>query len=100
MHSSPPDRLPPSGPSLPDCLSPPAPPSRLPTLEARRVEVIRSGGRTVGVSVELAPNTGDLGRGWPGAKEEGVITNTIRYYGLPYSRKTIEPLIVCCHESI
>ena len=42
-----------SGPSLADCTAPPAPPSRLPTLEARRVDVVRSGGRTVGASVAI-----------------------------------------------
>ena len=42
-----------SGPSLADCAAPPAPPSRLPTLEARRVDVVRSGGRTVGANVAI-----------------------------------------------
>ena len=34
-----------SGPSLADCTAPPAPPSRLPTLEARKVEVLVIFGR-------------------------------------------------------
>ena len=68
-----------SGPSLADCTAPPTPPSRLPTLEARRVEVVRRGGRTVGVSVLLAPHPGELARSClPGAKEDGLVTSTIR----------------------
>ena len=80
-----------------DCTAPPAPPSRLPTLEARKVEVlvifgrvsisirlqfqvVRRGGRTVGVSVLLAPHPGELARSClPGAKEDGLITSTIRF---------------------
>lgn len=66
-----------SGPSMADCT---APPSRLPTLEARKVEVVRRGGRTVGVSVLLAPHPGELARSClPGAKEDGLITSTIRF---------------------
>ena len=43
-------------------------------------QVVRRGGRTVGVSVLLAPHPGELARSClPGAKEDGLITSTIRF---------------------
>ena len=68
-----------SGPSLADCVAPPAPPSRLPALEARSVQVVRAGGRTVGVAVLLTPHPGEVARSWPSAREDGSITSTIRF---------------------
>ena len=56
-----------SGPSLADCTAPPAPPSRLPTLEARRVDVVRSGGRTVGASVAISIYIIDIVYRWVSA---------------------------------
>jgi len=70
-----------SGPSLSDCVAPPSPPSRLPSLTARKMEVIRSGSRTIGLLVILDPCPGEMGRSWPAHRgsEDRELINTIRF---------------------
>jgi len=51
-----------TGSSLTECAAPEAPLSRLPSLACRAVEVIRAGGRTIGVTLSLEPNYGEVGR--------------------------------------
>jgi len=51
-----------TGNSLLECAAPAAPLSRLPSLACRAVEVVRAGGRTVGVMLSLEPNYGEVGR--------------------------------------
>ena len=51
-----------SGQSLAECSPPPAPLARYPTLHCRGLEVVRIRDRTVGLTLTLEPNTGELGR--------------------------------------
>jgi len=71
-----------TGNSLAECNAPPPPPSRLPSLAAISVEVLRAGARTLGLLITLDPILGELGRTWPVPRqgEEGqLISKTIRF---------------------
>ena len=51
-----------SGNSLAECSAPPAPLARYPSLTCTGLEVVRTRDRTVGLSLTLEPNTGEVGR--------------------------------------
>jgi len=47
---------------LTECMAPQQPLSRYPSLQCKSVEILRSGDRTVGVTLSLEPNYGEIGR--------------------------------------
>jgi len=47
---------------LTECVAPQQPLSRYPSLQCKSVEILRSGDRTVGVTLALEPNYGEIGR--------------------------------------
>jgi len=51
-----------TGSSLAECAAPAAPLSRYPSLACRAVEVVRSGDSTLGLTLVLEPNLGEVGR--------------------------------------
>jgi len=66
-----------SGSSLADCTTPSAPPSRLPALHCRTVEVLRVGNRTTGLCLVLAAAPGEVGRARARAEDE--IKKVVRF---------------------
>ena len=51
-----------TGSSLAECAAPAAPLSRYPSLTCRAVEVVRAGDSTLGLTLVLEPNLGEVGR--------------------------------------
>ena len=51
-----------AGQSLAECSPPAAPLARYPTLHCMGLEVVRSRDRTIGLTLTLEPNTGEVGR--------------------------------------
>lgn len=52
-----------SGSSLVDCTAPAPPPSRIPTIQCRSVDVLRAGSRTTGLALTLVSTPGEVMRG-------------------------------------
>ena len=66
-----------AGSSLAECTTPSAPPSRLPALHCRTVEVMRVGARTTGLCLVLAAAPGEVGRARARAEDE--IKKVVRF---------------------
>jgi len=69
-----------AGQSLAECSPPAAPLARYPTLHCRGLEVVRSRDRTIGLTLTLEPNTGEVGRSsFPSTSSLESIKKTIKF---------------------
>lgn len=69
-----------AGNSLAECSAPPAPLARYPSLTCRGLEVVRTRDRTVGLTLTLEPNTGEVGRSsFPSTQPADCLKKTIKF---------------------